>query len=60
MGAKINLFGNRNFDYEEDEYDRLKNSSGRMQKASVFTNKATRKKLEFDYEEDSYEPEKGK
>lgn len=43
-----------NFDYEEDDYDRLKH----RKKAELFTNKATFKKIEFDYEEDPYEPEK--
>lgn len=42
----------RDFDYEEDDYDRLKN----MKKESIFTNKAKLKKFEFDYEEDPYEP----
>ncbi|AOT71016.1 hypothetical protein [Geosporobacter ferrireducens] len=60
MNEKMKLFGKRNFDYEEDDYDRLKNINQRSQKMNVFTNKVTRKKIEFDYEEDVYEPEKGK
>lgn len=60
MQDKISLFGKRNFDYEEDEYDRLKNIHQKARRVNVFTNKATRKKIEFDYEEDVYEPEKGK
>ncbi|WZL72871.1 hypothetical protein QBE52_17730 [Clostridiaceae bacterium 35-E11] len=42
----------REFDYEEDDYDRLK----RVKKQDYFTNKSKLKKLEFDYEEDAYEP----
>ncbi|MCT4621111.1 MAG: hypothetical protein N4A62_17200 [Marinisporobacter sp.] len=47
-------FYKRDFDYEEDDYDRLKN----IQKKNTFTNKSTMKKYEFDYEEDPYEPMK--
>lgn len=47
----------RNFDYEEDDYDRLQNMNRRKSYYSSFTNKATLKKFEFDYEEDPYEPE---
>jgi hypothetical protein len=50
----------RDFDYEEDFYDRLKNLEKNKSKYKSFTNKATMKKLEFDYEEDAYEPEKNK
>lgn len=60
MNGKSKLLGKRNFDYEEDDYDRLKSINQISQKMSAFTNKATRKKIEFDYEEDAYEPEKGK
>ncbi|QXM07203.1 hypothetical protein [Crassaminicella indica] len=45
-------FYKRDFDYEEDAYDRLK----AMQRKKIFTNKSTMKKYEFDYEEDPYEP----
>ncbi|WP_165000274.1 hypothetical protein [Anaerophilus nitritogenes] len=44
----------RDFDYEEDDYDRL----NIMRNQSIFTNKARLKKFEFDYEEDPYEPMK--
>lgn len=50
----------KDFDYEEDDYDRLKLANGSNNPYRGFTNKATRKKPEFDYEEDAYEPEKGK
>ncbi len=60
MNERMGLLGKRNFDYEEDEYDRLKNITQSKQTISVFTNKITQKKIEFDYEEDIYEPEKGK
>ena len=48
------------FDYEEDNYDRLKLASRNNNPYRGFTNKVTRKKREFDYEEDAYEPEKNK
>lgn len=54
---KINLFS-KDFDYEEDDYNRLKNLAKNSNKSKTFTNKGTFKSLEFDYEEDSYEPEK--
>lgn len=48
-----------NFDYEEDDYDKLVNYSKETKPLyKGFTNKSTRKKLEFDYEEDHYEPKK--
>lgn len=50
----------KDFDYEEDDYDRLKRASASNNPYRGFTNKATRKKPEFDYEEDAYEPEKNK
>lgn len=50
----------RDFDYEEDDYDRLKQSGRSSNPYRGFTNKVTRKKHEFDYEEDAYEPEKSK
>lgn len=50
----------KDFDYEEDDYDRLKNATRNNNPYRGFTNKATRKKREFDYEEDAYEPEKSK
>ena len=53
-------FIRKDFDYEEDDYDRLKNAAVNTNPYRGFTNKATRKKREFDYEEDPYEPEKGK
>lgn len=56
---KNNLY-KRDYDYEEDAYDRLKNMDKCSNKYQGFTNKATMKKTEFDYEEDAYEPEKNK
>lgn len=53
-----NNFFRTEFDYEEDNYDRLKNISRSNNKYKGFTNKSTMKKPEFDYEEDPYEPEK--
>lgn len=50
----------RDFDYEEDDYDRLKRAGINNDPYRGFTNKATMKKCEFDYEEDAYEPEKNK
>lgn len=50
----------KDFDYEEDDYDRLKQAGRSTNPYRGFTNKATRKKPEFDYEEDAYEPEKSK
>lgn len=50
----------KDFDYEEDDYDRLKRAGRNNNPYRGFTNKATRKKPEFDYEEDAYEPEKNK
>ncbi|MBB6217170.1 bacterioferritin (cytochrome b1) [Anaerosolibacter carboniphilus] len=50
----------KDFDVEEDDYDRLKNLYRSQKKNKAFTNKATMKKFEFDYEEDAYEPEKNK
>lgn len=43
------------FDYEEDDYDRLQRLRKRKKK-DCFTNKVKLKKYEFDYEEDPYEP----
>jgi hypothetical protein len=51
-------FNKKDFDYEEDDYDRLKRFSRSNNPYRGFTNKATKKKPEFDYEEDAYEPEK--
>lgn len=51
-------FFKSNFDYEEDDYDKLKNIVKSKNSYRVFTNKSTKKKTEFDYEEDPYEPEK--
>lgn len=48
----------KDFDYEEDDYDRLRNSNRNSNYHKSFTNKVTLKKYEFDYEEDPYEPEK--
>jgi len=53
-------FYRRDFDYEEDDYDRLKRTTVSKNPYRGFTNKATMKKTEFDYEEDPYEPEKSK
>lgn len=50
----------KDFDYEEDDYDRLKLASKDSNPYRGFTNKVTRKKREFDYEEDAYEPEKSR
>lgn len=50
-----NIF-NRQFDYEEDDYDKWSRMQRKKNKDDVFTNKSTRKKPEFDYEEDPYEP----
>ncbi|SHE85900.1 hypothetical protein [Alkalibacter saccharofermentans] len=49
-------FFNRQFDYEEDEYDLLNKMNKKKSKYDCFTNKSTRKKPEYDYEEDPYEP----
>ncbi|KXG78662.1 hypothetical protein [Thermotalea metallivorans] len=59
MKKKSSLF-RRDFDYEEDDHDRLKNLYRKNQNQHGFTNKATLKKYEFDYEEDIYEPEKNR
>lgn len=48
------------FDYEEDDYDRLKSINKDKNKYQDFTNKSTMKKTEFDYEEDAYEPDRSK
>lgn len=53
-----NSFFKTRFDYEEDDYDKLKHISKSKNKYKAFTNKSTMKKTEFDYEEDPYEPEK--
>lgn len=53
-------FIKKDFDYEEDDYDRLKLASSDNNPYRGFTNKATKKKHEYDYEEDAYEPEKNK
>ncbi len=53
-----NSYFKTEFDYEEDDYDRLKNMSRNNNKYKGFTNKSTMKKVEFDYEEDPYEPGK--
>lgn len=52
MKKSRETFYKRDFDYEEDDYDRLKN----IRKQDRFTNKSKLKKFEFDYEEDAYEP----
>jgi hypothetical protein len=48
----------RDYDYEEDAYDRLKDLNKDSNKYQGFTNKSTMKKTEFDYEEDAYEPDR--
>lgn len=53
-----NSYVKRDYDYEEDDYDRLKNLSRINNKYKYYTNKASMKKIEYDYEEDPYEPEK--
>ncbi|WP_176461917.1 hypothetical protein [Anaeromicrobium sediminis] len=58
MKKKIKSIYRSNFDYEEDDYDRLVNHTKRKSPYKSFTNKATMKKLEFDYEEDPFEPKK--
>ena len=60
MGSQEKGFMRKDFDYEEDDYDRLKLANRNTNPYRGFTNKATRKKPEFDYEEDAYEPEKSK
>ena len=59
MKKTFDLF-TKNFDYEEDDYNRLKNLNKNTDKLKIFTSKGTMKSLEFDYEEDSYEPEKNR
>lgn len=54
MGDKKYKRYKRDFDYEEDDYDRLKGIN--KGKKKIFTNKSRFKKYEFDYEEDPYEP----
>lgn len=54
MGYKKYKRYKRDFDYEEDDYDRLKGIN--KGKKKTFTNKSRFKKYEFDYEEDPYEP----
>lgn len=56
---KLNIY-KKDFDYEEDDYDRLKDLNKNKSQYRSFTNKATHKKFEFDYEEDAYEPEKNR
>ncbi|MEA4847881.1 MAG: hypothetical protein VB106_11675 [Clostridiaceae bacterium] len=60
MNDKRNVPVKKDFDYEEDDYDRMKHTGRSNSPYRGFTNKATRKKYEFDYEEDAYEPEKNK
>lgn len=60
MSREYNSFRKKDFDYEEDDYDRLKLAGRNNNPYRGFTNKVTRKKREFDYEEDAYEPEKSK
>lgn len=60
MNSKGNSFHRKDFDYEEDDYDRMKTAGRSNNPYRGFTNKVTRKKREFDYEEDAYEPEKSK
>ncbi len=55
--SKDNFFKTK-FNYEEDDYDKLKHINKNKNKYRAFTNKSTMKKTEFDYEEDPYEPEK--
>ena len=50
----------RDFDYEEDDYDRLKHISQNNSPYKGYGKTATIKKGEFDYEEDHYEPEKNR
>lgn len=52
--------GKNDFDYEIDDYDRLRNVERKRNHHQSFTNKVTLKKVEFDYEEDPFEPEKNK
>lgn len=60
MSSEDKSIRRKEFDYEEDDYDRLKLASRNSNPYRGFTNKVTRKKREFDYEEDAYEPEKSK
>jgi len=57
MVQKEKSFSGRDFDYEEDDFDRFQNITKKKKKKDVFTNKAQMKKFEFDYEEDEYEPD---
>ena len=58
MKKRLKSIYRSNFDYEEDDYDRLVNYGKKKSTYKAFTNKATMKKLEFDYEEDPFEPKK--
>jgi hypothetical protein len=60
LNSNDNGFRRKDFDYEEDDYDRLKAAGKSSNPYRGFTNKVTHKKREFDYEEDAYEPEKSK
>ncbi|MDF2840098.1 MAG: hypothetical protein K0Q99_870 [Clostridia bacterium] len=60
MSKEINDLFKRDYDYEEDAYDRMKDLNHNNNKYQAFTNKSTMKKTEFDYEEDAYEPERSK
>ncbi|WP_202710501.1 hypothetical protein [Sporosalibacterium faouarense] len=51
-------FFKSNYNYEEDNYDRLKKTRKSKNKIKGFTKKATHNTSEFDYEEDPYEPTK--
>ena len=58
MIHKERNFSGRDFDYEEDDFDRLENIAKKKMTKDIFTNKAKMKKFEFDYEEDAYEPDR--
>jgi len=58
MIYKIENSFSRDFDYEEDDFDRLENIAKKKLVKDVFTNKAQMKKFEFDYEEDAFEPDR--
>lgn len=60
MNKKYFGFSKQTLDYEEDNYDRLKNTTSKNNTLKGFTKKITIKKKEYDYEEDSYEPEKNR
>lgn len=47
----------KKYDFEMDDYDRLKEKHRKANQYKSFTNKVNFKRFEFDYEEDPYEPD---